>query len=92
MIMPNTPEENSNNGFLSLTEGDCLQIYTCYLGLRTAAESKGQMHLTNPRIVRSCAIHWLGKVGIKATSRTRWETLLTAFRAAFAEVICRKQG
>lgn len=87
-----TPEmpENENNGYISLTEGDCLQIFTCYLGLKVAAQSDGKMHLTNPRLVRSAALYWLGRVGIKATNRTRWQTLFDAFKAAFAEVIVRR--
>jgi hypothetical protein len=71
---------------IELTQGDRLQLFTCLQGLKVASESNGQMHLTHPRLVRSCAIHWLGRIGIKATSRTRWNTLYLTFKHHFGEV------
>jgi hypothetical protein len=72
---------------LTLTQGDRLQLFMTLQGLKVASESKGQMHLTNPRLVRASAIRWLDKVGVKATSRTRWETLHATFKQIFGEVI-----
>jgi hypothetical protein len=81
--------EPTQDKYLELTNLDCLQIFTCYQGLKVAAESDGKMHLTNPRLVRNAATHWLGRVGIKAGPRTPWKTLYWNFASAFGEVIKR---
>jgi hypothetical protein len=45
------------------------------------------MHLTNPRLVRRCAHHWLTLVGFKVTNRTRWATLLEMFESTIGKAM-----
>lgn len=61
-----------------------LEVFTCRMALRLAAESKGKMHLTNPVLVRRSATRLLTAIGVQGiTNRTRWETLHKAFEASF---------
>ena len=70
-----------------LSPSDRMQIFTLRMGLRTVVQSEGRMHLTNPRLVRRCAIHWLTLVGFKVTNRTRWATLLEMFEASIGKAM-----
>lgn len=72
---------------LVLTPSDQMQLFTLRMGLRTVAESNGRWHLTNPVLVRRCALHWLTKAGFKVTTRTRWATLNQMFESTFGKVM-----
>ena len=57
------------------------------MGLRTVVQSGGRYHLTNPTLVRRCALRWLSKVGFNVTSRTRWATLLEMFESTIGKAM-----
>lgn len=77
--------ENPPSRIIQINGSDRLALFVTLQGLQVATESNGQMHLTNPRLVRASAIRWLDKVGYKATNRTRWATLYEAFKQYFGE-------
>jgi len=61
-----------------------LEIITCRMALKMAAESKGKMHLTNPALVRRSATRLLTAAGWDGiNSRTKWELLHKAFEQSF---------
>jgi hypothetical protein len=72
---------------ITLTQSDRFQLFTLRMGLRTAVQSEGRMHLTNPVLVRRCANHWLTLVGFKVTNRTRWATLLEMFESTIGKAM-----
>jgi hypothetical protein len=72
---------------ITLTQSDRFQLFTLRMGLRTVVQSEGRMHLTNPRLVRRCAIHWLTLVGFNVTNRTRWATLLEMFESTIGKAM-----
>lgn len=75
---PNPKNNMSTQSFNSM------EVFTCRMALRMAAESKGKMHLTNPRLVRRSATRLLTAIGVQGvTNRTRWETLHQTFEATF---------
>lgn len=62
-----------------------MQVFTTRLALRSWKESNGQMHLTNPRLVKRSAVSLLSSLGYPATARTRWETLYNWFEESFGK-------
>ena len=62
-----------------------MQVFTTRLALRSWKQSNGQMHLTNPRLVKRSAVELLAAMGYPVTSRTRWETLHTWFEESFGK-------
>ena len=63
-----------------------LQVITCRMALKMAAESNGKMHLTNPVLVRRIATQMLTALGVQGvTNRTRWKTLHDAFEATIGK-------
>lgn len=70
-----------------LDQSDRLQLFTLRQGLRMVVRTEGRMHLTNPVLVRRCAIHWLTQVGFKVTNRTRWATLLEMFEGSLGKML-----
>ncbi len=67
---------------MKTTTLNMLQVITCRMALKMAAQSNGKMHLTNPVLVRRTATEMLTAIGVKGiTNRTRWQTLFDAFEA-----------
>lgn len=62
-----------------------MQVFTTRLALRSWKESNGQMHLTNPRLVKRSAVSLLSTLGYPVTARTRWETLYNLFEESFGK-------
>ena len=70
-----------------LQPSDRIQLFTLRQGLQMVVRTEGRMHLTNPVLVRRCAIHWLTQVGFKVTNRTRWATLLEMFEGSLGKAM-----
>lgn len=66
-------------------EFNYMQVFTTRLALRSWKQSNGEMHLTNPRLVKRSAVGLLTAIGYPATNRTRWETLYNWFEESFGK-------
>ena len=78
--------KNQTKPKMKTQEFPYLQVITCRMALKMAAESNGQMHLTNPVLVRRIATQMLTALGVQGvTNRTRWKTLHDAFEATIGK-------
>jgi hypothetical protein len=80
----NQPKTKNQKNDMTTQSFNHMEVFTCRMALRMAAQSKGKMHLTNPVLVRRTATRLLTAIGVQGiTNRTRWETLHATFEATF---------
>ena len=79
--------KTTRKGFkpFSINHMDSIAILCTYQSLHMAA--RHQSYLAHPQMIRQSAIHWLEKVGVTMSPKSRWNSLLNEFCDNFRSIL-----